>query len=230
MVWSGDDNTSIFNELVIHGQRISAAGVELGINDFRISDIGRLPYAKDDLRPAVAYNAAANEHLVVWQGTTVDHEREIIGQRLGLATPFLVVAADEGGGPHVRVLDASTLAEKFSFFAYDAAFRGGVRVATGRFGWRWPGRSDHRRGTRRRTPCPRLERCGPHRSDGLLCFRSGLHRRRVGGGRSGSHERRGVTASQSCDGGAACRHGSTRSMGADSSGSAPALGGCRLIG
>lgn len=41
----------------------------------------------------------------------------------------VVVGADAGGGPHVRVLKASTGTPVFSFFAFDAGFRGGVRVA-----------------------------------------------------------------------------------------------------
>lgn len=43
----------------------------------------------------------------------------------------IVVGADAGGGPHVRVLNAATGAELYSFFAYDPGFRGGVRVAMG---------------------------------------------------------------------------------------------------
>ncbi len=43
----------------------------------------------------------------------------------------LVVGADAGGGPHVQAFDAVTGKSKFSFFAYDARFLGGVRVATG---------------------------------------------------------------------------------------------------
>jgi hypothetical protein len=42
-----------------------------------------------------------------------------------------VVGADAGGGPHVRVFDAATGAEKFSFFPYPVGFTGGVRVAAG---------------------------------------------------------------------------------------------------
>ncbi|MBX7104648.1 MAG: FG-GAP-like repeat-containing protein [Gemmataceae bacterium] len=43
----------------------------------------------------------------------------------------LVVGADAGGGPHVRVIRARDQQEVLSFFAFDASFRGGVRVAQG---------------------------------------------------------------------------------------------------
>ncbi|QGJ71280.1 Hypothetical protein PBC10988_29840 [Planctomycetales bacterium 10988] len=46
------------------------------------------------------------------------------------AQAFFVVGADAGGGPHVRILDKDGN-ETFSFFAYNPAFVGGVRVATG---------------------------------------------------------------------------------------------------
>ena len=40
-----------------------------------------------------------------------------------------VVGAGEGGAPHVKVFDGRTGQEVASFFAYDEAFRGGVRIA-----------------------------------------------------------------------------------------------------
>jgi hypothetical protein len=43
---------------------------------------------------------------------------------------YVVTGADFGGGPHVQVFDGISLALRFSFFAYAAAFTGGVRVAT----------------------------------------------------------------------------------------------------
>ncbi len=46
-------------------------------------------------------------------------------------TSILVTGADAGASPHVKVYNASTGDLKFSFFAYDAAFQGGVRVAAG---------------------------------------------------------------------------------------------------
>jgi len=42
----------------------------------------------------------------------------------------VAVGADAGGGPQVNVYDPATGAVKFSFFAYDPSFTGGVRVAT----------------------------------------------------------------------------------------------------
>jgi hypothetical protein len=50
---------------------------------------------------------------------------------LPTGSSLLALGADAGGGPQVRVLDGATGTEKFSFMAYDPAFTGGVRVATG---------------------------------------------------------------------------------------------------
>lgn len=47
------------------------------------------------------------------------------------AVQRFAVGADSGGGPHVRVQDGTTGQFISDFFAYDAAFRGGVRVAMG---------------------------------------------------------------------------------------------------
>lgn len=44
---------------------------------------------------------------------------------------LFAVAAGEGGGPQVRVFDAQTGTERFSFFPYESSFTGGVRVTTG---------------------------------------------------------------------------------------------------
>ena len=43
----------------------------------------------------------------------------------------IIVSADAGGGPHVKVFDGADLQVLFSFFAYDPGFTGGVRVAAG---------------------------------------------------------------------------------------------------
>jgi hypothetical protein len=93
VVWQGDDDTAplVDNEREVFGQRLDAAGLELGANDFRLSDMGPdgdVNYGAYD--PAVAFNATANEYLVVWYGDDntaplVDGEYEIFGQRLTAA-------------------------------------------------------------------------------------------------------------------------------------------------
>jgi Ca2+-binding RTX toxin-like protein len=44
---------------------------------------------------------------------------------------FVVTSPDAGVEPRVHVLDAATRRERFNFLAYDATYRGGVRVAVG---------------------------------------------------------------------------------------------------
>jgi hypothetical protein len=92
VVWSGEDGP-VAGEFEIYGQRLSgAAAIEIGSNDFQISDMG--PDGSDlyDAEaPAVAYNSTNNEYLVVWQGDDntlplVDGESEIFGQRISGAT------------------------------------------------------------------------------------------------------------------------------------------------
>ncbi|MEZ4652627.1 MAG: hypothetical protein R3E12_03215 [Candidatus Eisenbacteria bacterium] len=90
VVWSGDDGTGtmVDGEFEIFGQRIAgASGLEVGVNDFRISDMGPEGDALFDAEtPAVAYDATRNEYLVVWSGDdVVDEEFEIHGQRLTAA-------------------------------------------------------------------------------------------------------------------------------------------------
>src|SRR5262249_14586826 len=67
VVWHGDDNSGNLGvgEYEIFGQRLNAAtGAAVGVNDFRISDMG--PDGDTNFgafAPAVAYNGAANEYL-----------------------------------------------------------------------------------------------------------------------------------------------------------------------
>jgi LPXTG-site transpeptidase (sortase) family protein len=88
VVWEGDDNTAplVDNELEIFGQRLSATGVEVGNNDFRLSDMGTNGVTSQDAQsPDVAYNSTNNEYLVIWQGDERaggQTEWEIYGQRI----------------------------------------------------------------------------------------------------------------------------------------------------
>jgi len=54
-----------------------------------------------------------------------------VGEVNGDKMADIIVGADAGGGPQVKVFDGATATELRSFFAYDAAFIGGVRVAAG---------------------------------------------------------------------------------------------------
>lgn len=90
VVWSGSDD--IVGEYEIWGQRVNAAtGAQIGA-DFQISFIGPADdpdYDAED--PAVAYNSATNEYLVVWSGDHfADGDFEIFGRRVDAATGDLV--------------------------------------------------------------------------------------------------------------------------------------------
>ncbi|MFN8588742.1 MAG: hypothetical protein U0704_13190, partial [Candidatus Eisenbacteria bacterium] len=103
VVWAGDDSTGVTanGEAEIFGQRLAGAtGLEVGTNDFRISDMGpNFDPAYDADEPAVAWNATNNEYLVVWEGDDntfplVNGESEIFGQRLAGATGLEVGTND----------------------------------------------------------------------------------------------------------------------------------------
>jgi hypothetical protein len=94
VVWWGEDNTGSLmdDEREVFGQRVNASGTEVGLNDFRLSDMGPDgDPAYDAQRPALAYNNLNNEYLVVWQGedntgSLVRYEFEIFGQLVDAAT------------------------------------------------------------------------------------------------------------------------------------------------
>src|SRR5262249_15235741 len=53
------------------------------------------------------------------------------GDVTGDGVADIITGADAGGGPHVQVFDGVTGAAVRSFFPFDPAFTGGVRVAAG---------------------------------------------------------------------------------------------------
>ncbi len=95
VVWTGDDDSGVLvnNEFEIYGQLLNALGVEIGTNDFRISDDGvDGDHSTDAMDPDVAYNSIDNEYMVTWRGhldpipplnNTCDEE--IFGQRVSAA-------------------------------------------------------------------------------------------------------------------------------------------------
>ena len=107
VVWSGKDDLEPepFESFEIWGQRIDGAtGDPLG-GDFLISDMGTSATQPDlfnAVTPAVAYNSAANEYLVVWSGDDDigggpegNEQFEIWGQRLDGDTGTEAGAADD---------------------------------------------------------------------------------------------------------------------------------------
>ncbi|MEL6391021.1 MAG: immunoglobulin-like domain-containing protein, partial [Bacteroidota bacterium] len=90
VVWNGDDNSNgvVDNETEVFGQRLDAKGIEIGTNDFRISDMGPDgSISFNAIEPSVIYNSTDNEYLVVWQGREnfnglPNNEIEIFGQLL----------------------------------------------------------------------------------------------------------------------------------------------------
>jgi hypothetical protein len=72
VAWWGDDNTGSLadNEWEIFGQRLTAAGAEVGTNDFRISALG--PDGNTNYTavapPSIAWDSVNNRYLVVYSG------------------------------------------------------------------------------------------------------------------------------------------------------------------
>jgi hypothetical protein len=88
VVWYGDTGAGglIDEELEIFGQRLDAAGAEIGANDFRISAMGGTGNLTSTARhPGVAYDPVHDQFLVVWHANANPSgsiELEIFGQRL----------------------------------------------------------------------------------------------------------------------------------------------------
>ena len=83
VVWEGDGLAT--EEFEIFGQQLNAeSGAEIGA-DFRISNMGTDgDRERDALDPAIAYNPAANQYLVAWEGNglATQNEFEIFAQPL----------------------------------------------------------------------------------------------------------------------------------------------------
>ena len=121
VAWEGDIGTGASDEFEIWAQRLSAAGGEVGGNDFQVSDMGPpLDGDYDANSSSVAADPATGEYLVVWQGndnTGVLGENEIFGQRLDSA-------GDATGVDDFRISHEQGTFSAFSpSVAYDPAAR-----------------------------------------------------------------------------------------------------------
>jgi hypothetical protein len=119
-VWQGVSITGGIddNELEIHGQRLAGAtGMEVGANDFRISDMGPDGSSEFDAStPAVAYSGTNNEYFVLWSGNDTigdapsdggGEDFEIYGQRIDGATGMEIGIND------VRLSDMGPEGDRF---------------------------------------------------------------------------------------------------------------------
>ncbi len=136
VVWSGDDDDGslVDQEFEIYGQRLDATGAEIGADDFRISAMGADGDATfDALLPEVAYRAASNEYVVVWDGTSSLNKLEIFAQWIDGAT------GAEVGVDDCRVSDMGPEDDSFFFGTFpDVA----VNTANGELLVVWFGRDD----------------------------------------------------------------------------------------
>lgn len=109
VVWRGEDGAVAIpnGQFEIYGQLLDgASGQPVGQNDFVVSSMGpdgNMEFAA--YSPALAYNAADNEFLVVWHGDDdsaplVNDELEVFAQRLDAGTGVLA------GPAPIRVSDA----------------------------------------------------------------------------------------------------------------------------
>ena len=104
--WEGDDDIAplVDDEFEVFGQRLTAAGAQTGMNDFRISRQG--PDGNKDYgtwSTSVASAPSRNEYLVAWAGDDytppfILGESEIFGRRLGEPPPPAGGGTPGGGG------------------------------------------------------------------------------------------------------------------------------------
>ncbi len=94
VAWSGDDDRAplVGDEFEIFAQRLTSGFAEVGDNDERVSFMGNDGQTTSEASaPAVAYDPASKEYLVVWTGDTpiaplVDNKFEIHARRLAGGT------------------------------------------------------------------------------------------------------------------------------------------------
>jgi len=98
VTWEGDDDggTAVDGEVEIYGQRIDASnGLELGVNDFRISFLGpEGDTGYDSTNPTTIFNSATDEYLVAWNGShdevgSVENDIEVFSQRISITGGLL---------------------------------------------------------------------------------------------------------------------------------------------
>jgi hypothetical protein len=86
VVWEGEN---VYADMFdIFGQRLQANGIQVGEDDFGLSNPGNGPNSGyDAVNPGVDYDLALNQYMVVWQDDELGaDEHEIWGQLVNAAT------------------------------------------------------------------------------------------------------------------------------------------------
>ena len=131
VVWRADDGATD-NENELYGQRLSAAGAEIGTDDFQITSVGTdgdTSIVPND--PQIAHNPVSNRYFVVWFADDTDfglqdNELEIFGQLLNAdGSNFGVIERlSDVGGSNEMDYDATrvTLAHRSGTAEYLVVF------------------------------------------------------------------------------------------------------------
>ena len=107
------------------------AGADLnedGITDL-VTTLG--PGSKPDLKIISGKDLKILKGFTVFQNGFIGGVNVATGDTNADGVKDIIVAADAGAGPHVKVYSGKDLSLIRSFFAFDSRFRGGVRVACG---------------------------------------------------------------------------------------------------
>ena len=112
VVWRGDDNTSplIDNEFEIFGQRISNLGVEIGLNDQRITFVG--PNSNTNYsasHPGISWDSEEGQYFAVYAGDFAPGESEIYAQTVVLSGSLsgAPIRLSDMGPDNVSTFDAT---------------------------------------------------------------------------------------------------------------------------
>lgn len=120
VVWRGDEQGDLQAE--IHGQLVDArTGATAGPNDFLVARIG--PVGEDDtdaIEPAVAYNSARNEFVVVFAGDEATDAEPLITDTFEIYAQR-VSASGTPQGPALRISDMGSSDTNGSFDANSPA-------------------------------------------------------------------------------------------------------------
>jgi hypothetical protein len=123
-VATGPANTRITVELF--------ASPSAGEAEEFLTALGVLTDAAGVGRFSVTVRPSAGNTLITATATGATGNTSMLSNSaLVLRNPVVVTGADAGGGPQVQVVFPGSTAPGLSFFAYEASFTGGVRVAAG---------------------------------------------------------------------------------------------------